>query len=230
MIAVQETEIQYYGDGTTTSFPIPFDFLDNDHIFVEETDTLSELVSVYTQGTDFTITGGDPGTHVSISPALPSTTRIRIYRSTPVSQAIDYTAGGKFLNETHEQALDKITLILQELKRDVSSAVVSGVSANYAELTAQAVVDGGTITVGSSSTKLVKRVLGSGGHASTSAVTPIDDGTVAWQELLLVGDDDDAILTVKPSTNLVIAGDVVLTKNKCLTLIWDADNSYWMEK
>ena len=41
--------------------------------------------------------------------------KVTLYRSVPLDQVVDYTSYGKFPAETHERALDKVTMIAQQL-------------------------------------------------------------------------------------------------------------------
>lgn len=67
------------------------------------------------------ITGGTATTN----PAIPATYTIRFRRVTPRTQAFDVVQGSRFSAEALESALDKMTMILQEIERDYLAADVA---------------------------------------------------------------------------------------------------------
>ena len=56
-----------------------------------------------------------------VAPA--SGTRLVIYRNTPITQETDYISGDPFPAETHEQALDRLTMIAQEIGSDADRSI-----------------------------------------------------------------------------------------------------------
>ncbi len=114
-VSSTQNYIEYSGDGTTTTFPIPFYFLLNSDISVmisDESGNLSEPVN----GTNFTVTGGgnSEGGALTFSVAYASGSKILIYRNPPVTQETKYYENGKFPAASHEAALDKLTMLIQE--------------------------------------------------------------------------------------------------------------------
>ena len=114
-VSSTQNYIEYSGDGTTTTFPIPFYFLLNSDISVmisDESGNLSEPVN----GTNFTVTGGgnSEGGALTFSVAYASGSKILIYRTPPVTQETKYYENGKFPAASHEAALDKLTMLIQE--------------------------------------------------------------------------------------------------------------------
>jgi hypothetical protein len=71
-----------------------------------------------TLGTDYSLTGaGNPlGGTVTFNTAPASGHKILILRDTPLTQEVDYVANDAFPAETHEQALDKLTMLAQEMR------------------------------------------------------------------------------------------------------------------
>lgn len=67
------------------------------------------------------ITGGTATTN----PAIPSNYTIRFRRVTPRTQEFDVVQGSRFSAEALESALDKMTMILQEIERDYLAADVA---------------------------------------------------------------------------------------------------------
>ena len=114
-ISTTTSRISYNGNGVTTVFSFPYRFLANgDLVVVSVSSTGVETVKTLT--TDYTLTGAgdDAGGSVTMLVAPASGTRLVIYRDTEVVQETDYTSGDAFPAESHERALDRLTMILQE--------------------------------------------------------------------------------------------------------------------
>jgi hypothetical protein len=113
-MAITSTTIRstYTGNGNTTAFATGFYFLANAHVKVYVEDVLKTL------GTDYSLTGaGNPlGGTVTFNTAPASGHKILILRDTPLTQEVDYVANDAFPAETHEQALDKLTMLAQEMR------------------------------------------------------------------------------------------------------------------
>ncbi len=107
------------------TFNVTYYFVDSAHLVVNKVSNGIDTLLVET--TDYVVTGtGDKdGGYITMtydadlgldSRILP-TDQIRIDRTLPVQQAIDYITGGKFRAETHEEGLDRIVMILQQVLR-----------------------------------------------------------------------------------------------------------------
>lgn len=123
-VSSPQSEIQYAGDGVTTVFAIPFYFLENTHIsvmlFNASGSVLPQVLDV-----DYTLTGaGDQsgGTLTfNIEPMTGYTVEIR--RDVPATQLTDYQPNDDFPAESHERALDKLTMIAQQVAAASDSAI-----------------------------------------------------------------------------------------------------------
>lgn len=114
-VSSTQSYIEYNGDGTTTTFPIPFYFLLNSDISAMVADA-SGSVTEPVNGNDFTVTGAGTsggGTLIANS-AYPSGSTLLIYRNPPATQETKYYENGKFPAVSHEAALDKLTMLIQE--------------------------------------------------------------------------------------------------------------------
>jgi hypothetical protein len=111
----------YVGDGVTVSFAVSFPILDETHLAVEIKDVngvITEKVII----TDYTVngTGNDTGRtnyssgNVVFGTAPLSTDTVTIKRSIPILQETDYVENDTFPAESHEEALDKLTMIAQQ--------------------------------------------------------------------------------------------------------------------
>ena len=114
-ISTTASRISYNGNGVTTIFAFPYRFLNQGHLVVVSIDSLG-AETVKTLTTHYTVSGaGDPaGGSVTMLTAPATGTRLVIYRDTDVTQETDYVSGDPFPAESHETALDKLTMIMQE--------------------------------------------------------------------------------------------------------------------
>ena len=114
-ISTTASRISYNGNGVTTVFSFPYRFLANGDIVVVSV-SAAGVETVKTLTTDYTVSGAgdDAGGSVTMLVAPASGTRLVIYRDTEVVQETDYITGDAFPAESHERALDRLTMILQE--------------------------------------------------------------------------------------------------------------------
>ena len=123
-ISTTDSRISYNGNGVTTVFSFPYRFLANgDLVVVSVSSTGVETVKTLT--TDYTLTGAgdDAGGSVTMLVAPASGTRLVIYRDTDITQETDYISGDPFPAETHERALDRLTMIAQEIGSDADRSI-----------------------------------------------------------------------------------------------------------
>lgn len=119
-VASEVRSVEYDGDGSTDSFPIPFEVLDASHVRVTYYPASGAAV-VLTQGVDpgFEV---DPGLGtinavypMSSSTALEVGASIIVERVVPVTQVVDLTNQGTFDAETHEEMADLGVMVDQQL-------------------------------------------------------------------------------------------------------------------
>lgn len=107
---------QYDGNGTTTTFPYRFRVLKSSHMVVTVVDTAG-LVSTLQLGTDYDITGVGQvsGGNVILKSPLQDGWKISLDRDLPAVQETDLRNQGRFFAETHEDAFDYLTMLIQRL-------------------------------------------------------------------------------------------------------------------
>lgn len=115
-VSTQVSRNEYTGNGATTQYDFTFRILDKSHLLVQTLDT-SESIVTLTLGTDYTVTGVNRynGGKVVLTSALPAGYKISIERSTPVTQEASIRNQGGFFPEIHEDAFDKLTMIIQRM-------------------------------------------------------------------------------------------------------------------
>ncbi|HBU4068190.1 TPA: phage tail protein [Klebsiella pneumoniae] len=114
-VSTQVSRNEYTGNGATTQYDFTFRILDKSHLLVQTLDT-SEGIVTLTLGTDYTVTGVNRynGGKVVLTSALPAGYKISIERSTPVTQEASIRNQGGFFPEIHEDAFDKLTMLVQQ--------------------------------------------------------------------------------------------------------------------
>lgn len=114
----------YTGNGVTTSFPYTFRIFHKSDLVVQVVD-LDENITELVLDTDYTVTGagGYQGGNVILSTALTSGYQISISRELPVTQETDLRNQGKFFAEVHENAFDKLTMLIQQVRSWLSLAL-----------------------------------------------------------------------------------------------------------
>lgn len=114
-VSTQVSRNEYTGNGATTQYDFTFRILDKSHLLVQLLDA-SENIMTLTLGTDYTVTGVNRynGGKVVLTSALPTGYKISIERSTPVTQETSIRNQGGFFPEIHEDAFDKLTMLVQQ--------------------------------------------------------------------------------------------------------------------
>lgn len=115
---------EYTGNGVTTTFPYTFRIFQKSDLVVQVVD-LDENIAVLALDTDYAVTGagGYSGGNVILSKALANGYQISISRELPVTQETDLRNQGKFFAEVHEDAFDKLTMLIQQVRSWFSLAL-----------------------------------------------------------------------------------------------------------
>ncbi|EOG7142520.1 hypothetical protein ACLIAG_000116 [Enterobacter hormaechei] len=105
----------YTGNGVTTSFPYTFRIFKKTDLTVSVVD-LDENITVLVLDTDYTVTnaGGYNGGSVVLTTPLTNGWQISIARELEPTQETDLRNQGKFFAEVHEDAFDKLTMLIQQ--------------------------------------------------------------------------------------------------------------------
>ncbi|WP_261784763.1 hypothetical protein [Enterobacter hormaechei] len=105
----------YTGNGVTTSFPYTFRIFKKTDLTVSVVD-LDENITVLVLDTDYTVTnaGGYNGGNVVLTTPLTNGWQISIARELEPTQETDLRNQGKFFAEVHEDAFDKLTMLIQQ--------------------------------------------------------------------------------------------------------------------
>lgn len=113
-IATIGTSVSYGGNGVTTAFPMPYKFF---------TPTDIQVVFLVNgqyipQAGGFTVVG----TNVTFIVAPPVGTTVILFLDIPETQPASYTAQDDFPAATHEGALDRLTMLVQQISAMLTSS------------------------------------------------------------------------------------------------------------
>ena len=113
----------YAGAGTTGPFTVGFRFLSGAHLRVIRTSVLG-VDTTLVLDTDYTASGaGAASGTVTLTSALAVGEKLTIIRDVPFTQTADYVAGDAFPAESHEDALDLLTMQTQQIKDDLDRSL-----------------------------------------------------------------------------------------------------------
>lgn len=106
----------YAGNGSTTSFAYAFKIFQDSNLVVTLVNDTTGVETTQTLTTDYTVTGAgsDSGGNVVFVTAPASGNTVVIRRVLPVTQETNYVPNDPFPAEAHEDALDKLTMLVQQ--------------------------------------------------------------------------------------------------------------------
>ena len=113
----------YRGDGATLAFPTVFEFLVEDHLAVYIHNETSDATSLKVLTDDYAVTGGSgaAGTVTFVIGSRPEQDEIVVLlRVVPFTQLTDYVENDAFNATLHEDGLDKLTMLAQQLKEEIN--------------------------------------------------------------------------------------------------------------
>jgi len=126
------TKTTLQGTGSTTSFLIPFDIIEDasSEVKVYRRDetiptAITETLLTEGAGSDYTLTGAVPPatpfpTTVEFNTAPLATYKILIIRELTVTQLVDFLETSEFPVETNETALDRMAALLQQMQEQLT--------------------------------------------------------------------------------------------------------------
>jgi hypothetical protein len=128
MIQTEESSVVYVGNNSTTApYPISFYFFHDEDLLVTTVDTLG-TETILDLNTDYIVTGAgnQNGGSLTTTFAVPIDWHLRIERIVEPTQLTSYQEGDAFPALSHERALDKLTMLVQQALRTGSSGSGGG--------------------------------------------------------------------------------------------------------
>lgn len=118
----------YAGAGTTGPFTVGFRFLADSHLRVVKTDA-NGVDTTLVLNTDYSAAGAGALTgEVTLVSALATGQKLTILRNVPATQEADYVQNDAFPAESHETALDKLTMLVQQNSEGIDRSIKIGVA------------------------------------------------------------------------------------------------------
>ncbi len=127
-IANETCKIQTTCDGIATNYIYDFKIFADADLLVIVTDDTTNVETVLTLNSDYTVNGaGDAGggsIDLTLASLAPSGSTITMVRHMDIIQATDLVNGDTFDMDTIEDAFDKLTMIAQQLDEKLSRAIL----------------------------------------------------------------------------------------------------------
>lgn len=125
-ISTTTNRAQFSGSGTTGPFPFTFKVFAAGDLTVIKTVSGSDTTLTIT--TDYSVSlnadqNNDPGGEITLVSALAVGQTLTVLREVDTSQETDITNGGGFYPEVIENALDKLTMLVQQTDEEVGRAL-----------------------------------------------------------------------------------------------------------
>ncbi|ETS99812.1 hypothetical protein [Providencia alcalifaciens] len=116
-VSTEISSNEYTGNGVTTDFDYKFRIFKASNLSVTTSDADGDNVVTLRLGTDYTVTdvNKSAGGKVILTKPLADKHQISIARVIPIVQETSFRNQGKFLAETHEDAFDYLTMLMQRL-------------------------------------------------------------------------------------------------------------------
>ncbi|MEX9850519.1 phage tail fiber protein, partial [Providencia huaxiensis] len=116
-VSTEISSNEYTGNGVTTDFDYKFRIFKANQLSVIISDADGDNVVTLRLGTDYTVTGANKsaGGKVILTKPLANGHKISIARDIPITQETSFRNQSKFFAETHEDAFDYLTMILQRI-------------------------------------------------------------------------------------------------------------------
>lgn len=118
-VSNQNMRNTYEGNGESVDFPYTFMLTEADGVEVYVDGKLMSLNSDYSVSD----LNKNEGGIITFNEAPASGATIQFFRSTPATQDVDYISNDRFQSDSHERALDKLTLLVQELRDAVRRSI-----------------------------------------------------------------------------------------------------------
>jgi len=124
-VSSTNTRNSYSGNGSTTVFAYTFKIFDDDDITVIIRTDATGVETTKTKTTHYSVSGvgSASGGNITFGSAPASGETVVLLRTTARTQTTDYVPNDPFPAATHEDALDKLTFIAQELEEQLGRSL-----------------------------------------------------------------------------------------------------------
>jgi len=188
-VQTETSIISYAGNNSTTlPYPVPFLFFRQQDLVVKQKNPQGVVVSVA-----FTASGAgnQAGGSILTTVAVPPENTLTIARVVEATQLTSYAEGGDFPAASHERALDKLTMLVQQIKRNEDRTVRFGEAAP---------------TINAIDSLLPNRVIGTDTIGNLTMLPPVQAGFNFKGQVATLpasGDEGD-VYTLTPSNDIYV--------------------------
>ena len=188
-ISSTTSRVSYNGNSVLVTFTVPFYFLDDAHLLVTKYVVSSGVTTTLALTTDYTVAGAGVLTGGTITCLVaPATgTQIIITRNVPFTQETDYIENDPFPAEVHEQALDKLTMEVQQIDEQVDRSVKMPITSSLTDVELPNFTDKGEFIIRINAAETNLEAVNATDAALNASLTPTDGG-------FIVGDGTDFVI------------------------------------
>ena len=124
-VTTTTSRVEYTGNGSTTVFSYPFKITADASLKVYLVTTATGVSVLKTLTTHYSVSGAGTasGGNVTMGTEPTSAETLVIEREEPYTNTTDYVENDSFPAETHESALDKLTMLTQQNDRDITRSM-----------------------------------------------------------------------------------------------------------
>ena len=240
-VTTLNTKVDYPGDGSADNFGITFQFITTkagEQIDVFNVTEVAGLAveTLQTLGVDYEFTYPAPGPPTVVNPTSityliappPVDTTVRIKRTLTLQQVYDYINTGRFLAEKHEEGLDTLVMMIQQVSADLNEIEVDIGSVGTFVETVDSASTGNLSDYAAATNKIVFT------NASMTGILSIGVG-VPGQMLLLTNStgvalnlaNEDAGETAINRVSTGSGADINMADNSSVLLVYDGNSSTW---
>ena len=128
------------------------------------------------------------------------------------------------------QLLNDTKIYITSLAKQFSQAIADGDFAGGALFvnSPQTISGGGTISITAGKNRQLCRVKGGSGGTTASSSTPIANGSIDGQEVVIEGLDNTDTLVIGDSGNVSLNGEKTLGLYSGLTFVWNNTDTKWV--
>ena len=122
-VSSDTNSVTYSGNGSTTVFAYTFKIFANSDLVVSLRNDTTGVSTTQTLTTDYTVSGAgtDSGGNVTFVTAPASGNTVKIERNLAFTQTTVYTENDAFPAKSHEDALDRLTMLTQQNKDKIDA-------------------------------------------------------------------------------------------------------------
>lgn len=182
----QINKVVFVGTGAQTVFAYTFRIFEDSDLVVKTIVIATGVEVTLVLNSDYTVTGagGPSGGDVTLLIAAPpSTQEIAIQRLLPLTQETDYVENDDFPAESHEEGLDRLTMIVQQISEVANRALQVAINATGLGVTLPPPLADATIGWDAAGTQLINNPASAVSNFTGLADTP---SSFSGQSLLFV--------------------------------------------